>query len=162
VQDPVRDEAPPLGAVLRHYGPTLVALVAITVGGGSVAWQSERIDRLEARVAEIEVSPRNPPARGPTWTCGGAIDPPLVQGAIGRQGRGVLSCLDDARARRPELQGVLNLRLRVGADGRVLQVATDGIDDDRLAQCAERDALAWTFPSPQGGDCATVEAPFGL
>ena len=152
-------EAPPLGPVLRYYGPHLVVL-ALT--GAALTWASARTSALEARVAALEAAPPVAAPAVPEAACTGTLEPGLVLAVIGMQGRGVLACIDGSVARRPDLRGTLELRLQVGADGHVANVTVDGVLDDALTACVANDALAWTFPPPQDGACAFVEAPFAV
>ena len=156
----MQEAPPPLGPLLRYYGPHLVIL-ALT--GAALLWVNARTTALESRVAALEGGAPRPPAEDPAaTTCAGTLEPSLVLGVIGRQGRGVLACIDASVARRPDLRGTLQLRLRVDAGGHVAGVTVDGVLDDALTACVASDALAWTFPPPQDGACAIVEAPFAV
>lgn len=162
--DRPQEAPPPLGLVLRHYGPHLVALAALGLAAVAFASLHGRMTALEARVASLE-PPLAPTVQTPAtadWRCTGTLDQPAVLAAIGGQGRGVLACIDGSRARRPELEGTLLVRVRVGADGRVSDVKVAGVVDDELTTCVGHDVLTWTFPAPRDGACAIVEAPFAV
>jgi len=99
-------------------------------------------------------------AAPPNWACDAQLDAEAVRGVIGRDGRAVLACIAASRAQTPTLSGRLDVRLRVGGEGRVEAVHVGGVADDALVACVGRAALAWTFPAPGAGRCAVVAAPF--
>jgi hypothetical protein len=96
----------------------------------------------------------------PDWACSGVIGDMLVQQAVGRHGREVLSCLSTGG---PLPAGSrLTVRMRVAADGSVDAAHVSGIEAPAVVDCAGRAALAFRFPPPVGGSCAVVEAPFAM
>jgi hypothetical protein len=99
-------------------------------------------------------------AAPPNWACDAQLDAEAVRGVIGRDGRAVLACIAASRAQTPTLSGRLDVRLRVGGEGRVEAVHVGGVADDTLIGCVGRAALTWTFPAPGAGRCAVVAAPF--
>jgi hypothetical protein len=188
---PARAEAPPpLGLVLRYYGPWLAGIGLVVILVGAYLNLSGRISALEARLGGSDAAsgpqpaPRGtittgdltPPPAGadgglptvvtrspaPRWECTGEIAPDLVRQSIGRHGSAVIRCFEQRRQVVPGLQGTLILRLRVAANGAVDSVHVAGIDDDELVSCVGNDALHWRFPPPVNGSCAVVEAPFAL
>jgi hypothetical protein len=112
-------------------------------------------------------APATPPAvtqtrttAPPRWACDAQLDEGAVRATIGRDGRAVLACIATRRTQTPSLTGRLDVRLRVGSEGRVEAVHVGGVADDALIACVGRAALAWTFPAPGAGRCAVVAAPF--
>jgi hypothetical protein len=174
------DSPPPLGPVLRHYGPGLAAiavavvvLVAYLDLRGRVVALEEAVSggapirsepAITPTVAAPDAGPRLQVERGaaPDWPCSGEIAQDLVRQSIGRHGPGVIRCFERRAAEVPGLVATIIVRVRVGSDGSVASVHVAGVEDDALVQCVGNDALTWRFPPPVGGECAIVEAPFAL
>lgn len=178
-------EAPSLLPVARYYGPRLV--VALLAGG--LLW---RAVELEQRVTALEeasahaahgaasvgapvsgepegggAEPVPPPlaaVRGaaPEWPCGVRLDEAAVRTVVGREGRAVFACIEARRAERPDLNGRVEVRIRVGEAGAVEAVHVGGLEDDELVGCVGEAVMGWTFPSPGAGQCAVVSAPFAV
>ncbi len=171
-----RRAAPPLAPVLRYYGPWVVGALLVAAGVVAHLKLAARVASLEAQLAAREsmagAAPRSTPAAAPPavtqtrttapprWACDAQLDEGAVRATIGREGRAVLACIDARRADAPGLAGRLELRVRVGSEGRAEAVHVGGVDDDALKGCVGRAALAWTFPAPGAGRCAVVAAPF--
>lgn len=169
------DAPPPLGAVLRHYGPWLALVLVTSIGAIGYLDLRDRVRALEgashAAVATADelaaVAPEDAGAaraplveqgEPPQWECAGTIAEEMVRLTVGRDGPEVLRCV----AARPGLEGTLRLSLRVGRDGHVDGAHVSGADDAALVRCAGESALSWRFPPPAGGECAIVEVPFAL
>lgn len=178
---PPTDAPPPVGAVLRHYGPWLAGFAAVALLVAAYAHLSSRVSALEAVVGRGSSSPTSAPSEAittgdvapaapavvshappPRWECSGVIAQDLVRQAIGRHGSAVMRCFEQRRQAAPDLRGTLVLRLRVAESGAVDSVHVAGIQDDELVRCVGNDALRWHFAPPANGRCAVVEAPFAL
>ncbi len=185
-----REPAPPLAPVLRYYGPWLAGVLLVAAGALAYVRLDARLDALESRLAATAAptnaaSPIAPATQGntaqaaraaqpagtapiqqvraaapPNWACDAQLDADTVRGVIGRDGRAVLACIAARRAETPALTGRLDVRLRVGGEGRVEAVHVGGVADEALVGCVGRAALTWTFPAPGAGRCAVVAAPF--
>jgi hypothetical protein len=170
---------PPLGPVIRHYGPPVLITIALVGLGAAYLDLRARVARLEREGAaspmpvleadagvslDAGVAPATLVARGvtPDWRCSGGIASQYVQRSIGRHGSAVYRCYSERLREQPSLAGTLVVRLRVGANGASTAAHVGGIDDAELVECVGNDALTWEFPPPSGGECAIVEAPFAL
>jgi hypothetical protein len=183
------DAPPPLGVVLRYYGPWLAGIGALAIVLAAYFDLRSRIATLEARVGGEPIAPEGsessrgritaseapsatgdaPPAPtvverspAPRWECRGEIAQDLVRQSIGRHGSSVFRCIEQRRQAAPDLAGTLVLRLRVASGGAVDSVHVAGVEDDELVRCVGNAALTWRFPPPANGACAVVEAPFAL
>ncbi len=95
--------------------------------------------------------------------CTGNLDVAAVRQVIGRQRQQVRSCYERRLKQNNILQGTVNVRLVVGNDGSVDQVAVGGsLRDNEVFGCVRRLARGWRFPRPTGGACAQINAPFNL
>lgn len=178
---PPVDAPPPLGPVLRHYGPWIGAIVAMLGLGVTVVDLRGRVATLEERVAAAPlvqdagparvIDPPPPSAAGttvtpgappPVWPCAGTLTEDQVRSAVGRQGSVVLACISARLADAPSLEGVLVVRMRVEQDGHVADVYVAGLEDASLVSCVGNAALGWSFDAPEGESCAVVEAPFAV
>jgi hypothetical protein len=180
-ETPPRPESPPpLGPVLRHYGPWLGAIVGMVILSAGIVDLRGRVAALEERLTAHAVAPSDappppitappPPASQvvsvstgtspPEWSCDGSLTEEQVRAAVGRQGSTAMQCIADRLASAPSLAGVVTVRLRVDGTGHTSDVYVSGIDDATLVGCLGNTALAWTFDAPTNGSCAIVEAPF--
>jgi hypothetical protein len=112
-----------------------------------------------------EAAPDAPPPTGDQdpWSCEGTIAEAEVLEAVGRHGLSVFECYEERRREDPELAGTLLMHLKVSAAGGVEQARFVGpFRDPELLACVRGALARWQFPSPAGGSCAIVEAPFSL
>ncbi len=112
-----------------------------------------------AEPASAPVVTQGPP---PAWSCQGTLAQDAVRRTIGQSGGAVLRCYEERRQQVPTLRGTLLVRLRVAASGAVDRAYLAGVDDPQLVSCVGNLVVGWRFPSPSGGDCAVVEAPFAF
>jgi len=126
----------------------------------------------DAAVAEPEPEPEPEPKKkrrkkGPRrpkpskWDCSGDMARAKLQSVI-RNNRGqVRTCYERRLKRNNMLQGALNLKIRVGDGGKVDDTKVSGsLKDKEVFQCVSKIAKSWTFPVPDGGNCAVISIPF--
>jgi hypothetical protein len=129
------------------------------------------------------VSPPEAPVSAPTPPPGSAVQPPALSPSdldVQRTRPGACSgsvgtdqLFQFTRAHLPALKGCLRgedlhavgrgqrigVRVRIDATGTVTDALIAGFGSASAHTCLREQALRWTFPAPQGGDCATVEIP---
>lgn len=108
--------------------------------------------------AEIKRKPTGGAARG-DWECSGDL-----QGAmqvIAEQRSQVRACYERRLKVNNILQGELLVKLKVGANGKVVLANVSGsMKDAEVNSCVRKLATSWSFPTPSGGTCAVVQVPF--
>jgi outer membrane biosynthesis protein TonB len=120
---------------------------------------------------EPEPEPEKPKKTGKTrvryvrgaWECSGDIDRKAAARLVATNKRQVTTCYERRLKMNNVLQGNLKLRVKVGATGDVVATAVSGTLNDReVYNCVRNLAKKWSFPPPEGGNCAIVEAPFNF
>jgi outer membrane biosynthesis protein TonB len=102
---------------------------------------------------------RTPQAKVGEWECSG--DLPGAAQVLQENRAQVRSCYERRLKMNNVLQGDLRLKLKVGANGRVVATALSGsMHDNDVVTCVRNLAQGWTFPSPSGGNCAVLQVPF--
>lgn len=95
--------------------------------------------------------------------CDGNLDISAVQRVVAQERRQVRSCYERRLKVNNVLQGTVNVRMIIGSDGSVDQVAVGGsLRDNEVFQCVRQLARRWQFPRPTGDTCAQINAPFTL
>ncbi len=93
------------------------------------------------------------------WECSG--DLPNAIKVINDNRAQIRSCYERRLKVNNVLQGDMVLRIKVGANGKVVATAVGGsLHDDTVFACVRNLATTWTFPTPSGGSCAVVQVPF--
>jgi hypothetical protein len=86
-----------------------------------------------------------------------------VRSAIAANQNQVRQCYERRLRVDPLLAGNLQVRMKVSAAGSVQAVAVAGtIRDSEVVSCVRERVKQWHFPSPTGGACAVIQAPFTL
>ncbi len=94
--------------------------------------------------------------------CTGDIDVGAIRAVVRRAQPQVRACYERRLKVNNILQGTVQVRMIVGRDGTVDQVAVGGsLRDPEVFSCVRRLANTWRFPNPSGG-CAQVNVPFSL
>jgi hypothetical protein len=100
--------------------------------------------------------------RGPApgeWECSG--DLPGAAKVVQDNSAQVRSCYERRLKMDNALQGDLKLRLKIGANGKVvLSSVTGSLHDNEVFNCVRNLAQTWTFGMPRDGSCAVVSVPF--
>lgn len=112
-------------------------------------------DGREERAAEEAV------AEAERWACDGELPSHELREVVGGAAAGIRGCFETALRADPSLRGDLRLRLRVAADGSVVDVQTTGaLGDGVVGACAAAIAASLRFTEPRGGDCSVLEVPY--
>ena len=62
-----------------------------------------------------------------------------------------------------QLQGSVQLEVRIGNDGKVSNTRIHGsLRDPEVSKCVQNLARNWVFHSPSGGSCAVFKAPYNF
>lgn len=97
------------------------------------------------------------------WDCDGDIPVASIRSVIAEQRTQVRACYERALKVNNTLQGRVDVRVKIGRDGRVSATRVTGsLRDNDVFSCVRSLARNWSFPAPSGGDCAVVDAPFTL
>jgi len=97
------------------------------------------------------------------WECSGSIDAAAARQVINQNRRQVRNCYERQLKTNHTLQGSLNLQVKVGSNGRVQAARVGGsLRDPTVFACVRRLAQSWSFPAPEGGNCAVISAPFNM
>ncbi len=94
--------------------------------------------------------------------CNGDLDVAAIRRVVRQAQPQVRACYERRLKVNNILQGNVQVRMIVGRDGSVDQVAVGGsLRDPEVFSCVRRLANTWRFPNPTGG-CAQVNVPFSL
>lgn len=94
--------------------------------------------------------------------CNGDLDVSAIRRVVRQAQPQVRACYERRLKVNNILQGNVQVRMIVGRDGSVEQVAVGGsLRDPEVFSCVRRLANTWRFPNPTGG-CAQVNVPFSL
>jgi len=97
------------------------------------------------------------------WECSGNIPAVEARAVIAENRRQVRNCYERQLKTNHTLSGSLSLHLKVGANGQVQATQVGGsLRDPSVFSCVRNLAQSWRFPSPTGGNCAVISAPFNL
>jgi len=152
--------APPVSPKGSAYGVGGLGLVGSGSGGGGTGsgygrgsgagfgGKGKRVPRV--RQAKAEVS--------------GSLDKDIIRRIVRAHINEVRTCYNEGLARDPSLAGRIALKFEIGPDGKVIsvEVTTDALGDDKLAECIEKAIERWKFPNPAGGGRVVVTYPFNL
>lgn len=101
------------------------------------------------------------PAPRDNWDCSGDLDRSALQAVIRQHRAQVRTCYERRLKVNNLLQGEVSLKIKVGANGKVVTTAASGsLTDAEVLSCMRRQAGTWRFPSPTGGKCAVIAVPF--
>ncbi len=96
---------------------------------------------------------------GGEWSCSG--DLAGASKVIGDNRAQIRSCYERRLKVNNILQGDIRLKLKVGANGKVVATSVAGsINDQEVFACVRSLAQSWTFAAPTGGNCAVIQVPF--
>jgi hypothetical protein len=96
---------------------------------------------------------------GAEWECSG--DLPGASKVVNDNRAQIRSCYERRLKVNNILQGDLRLKLKIGSSGKVVASAVSGsLKDEQVFSCVRSLAQGWSFPVPQGGNCAVVQVPF--
>jgi hypothetical protein len=102
------------------------------------------------------------PAQG-LWDCDGDLDANVLRTLVAQNRAQVRTCYEKRLKVDNVLQGSLNLKLRIGGNGKVSATQVGGsLRDTIVTSCVRTLAESWSFPTPSGGLCAVVEIPFNF
>ncbi len=158
--------------------PQLLVVLLILVIGGVVFWffvdMKREINQLKATLAResrptvVDAGDLGSPVVGDSESltpdrCTVRIPHETVLDVVGKKGRVVFGCYEEALRRDPGLEGKLGLDLYVDSGGRVVKVEIVGmVKEDGLTRCLQESVLDWQFPRRDEDTCAWVEIPFML
>lgn len=122
----------------------------------------------DAAVPEVVEAPKPTkkrtvrPKRG-GWDCDGDMDRAQAAKIMAQNRSQVRTCYERRLKVNSLLQGKLNLKLKIGANGKVVATDVSGsLRDNEVFSCVRRLAQTWEFPKPAGGACAVISAPFNF
>jgi hypothetical protein len=95
------------------------------------------------------------------WECSGDIPAAAARRVVNQFDRQIRNCYERRLKVNHTLQGRATVRVRIGSNGAVTAVQTGGsLRDPEVFSCIRNIAAGWQFPSPNGGTCAVLSAPF--
>ena len=98
---------------------------------------------------------------GGNWNCSGAIAPAAARAALSSNNLQFRNCYERQLKKNNQLQGRVQLSMRVGRGGEVTAVQAGGtLRDPAVLSCIRQTAQRIRFPAPQDGACAVVAVPF--
>jgi len=93
------------------------------------------------------------------WDCSGDLQ--NASQVINEQRAQVRACYERRLKVNNILQGDLRVKLKVGANGKVVTANVSGsLNDAEVNSCVRKLATSWSFAPPSGGTCAVVQVPF--
>ncbi len=100
---------------------------------------------------------------GGSWDCAGSIPPQAAQAALAQNNLQFRNCYERRLKVNNQLEGRVNVRMRVDRTGQVSAVSVGGtLRDGEVLSCVRGIANRIRFPAPTGGSCAVVQAPFNF
>jgi TonB family protein len=100
---------------------------------------------------------------GDLWSCEGELPPADIRKVLGDQQASIRSCYERALRNDNQLQGSVQLEVRIGNDGKVSNTRIHGsLRDPEVSKCVQNLARNWVFHSPSGGSCAVFKAPYNF
>jgi hypothetical protein len=109
---------------------------------------------------------KKPRAAGPgpdPWECSGDIAPKEISKVIAESQLAIIRCYERRLRVDNGLQGSLQLKVRVGNNGAVSMTQVRGsLNDKEVRECVSTIAKKWSFPAPEGGNCAVFDAPYNF
>lgn len=100
---------------------------------------------------------------GGDWNCSGSIPPEAAQRALAQNNLQFRNCYERRLKVNNQLEGRVNVRMRVNSSGSVSAVSVGGsLNDSQVLSCVRGIANRIHFPPPTGGSCAVVAAPFNF
>lgn len=100
---------------------------------------------------------------GGNWTCSGSIPPQAAAARLAESQRQFRNCYERRLKVNHQLEGRVNMSLRVDRSGAVDAVQLGGtMRDSEVLSCVRRIARNLRFPAPTGGSCAVVAAPLNF
>jgi len=134
-------------------------------GGGGVGYghgvgtlgSSGRVGGLASKRVRGAVRPRVGAAM-----VTGSIDRSVIQKVIRRHLKRIKLCYENGLKRNPKLHGRVEVRLTIGADGKVTkaEIAKSTLNDKQVEQNILKVMKRIRFPRPPGGGSVTVSYPF--
>jgi TonB family protein len=112
-------------------------------------------------VKEEPTATKRPRASGDVWTCEGDLDPKDIKRVLSQNETAIRSCYERALRNNNQLQGKVELGVRIAADGKVSNTRVQGsLRDPEVSRCIQSLAKQWSFPAPRGGSCARFDQPY--
>lgn len=100
---------------------------------------------------------------GGNWDCSGSLPPAAARARLNEQSVQFRNCYERRLKVNNQLEGRVNVQMRVGRTGEVTAVSVGGtMRDGEVLSCVRRIANNIRFPAPTGGSCAVVAAPFNF
>jgi TonB family protein len=100
---------------------------------------------------------------GGEWDCTGTIPPAAARARLAEESLQFRNCYERRLKVNHQLEGRVNVQMRVDRTGAVSAVAVGGsMRDGEVLSCVRRIARNIRFPPPQGGSCAVVAVPFNF
>lgn len=95
------------------------------------------------------------------WDCSGELAMAAISKVMRDNQAQIRNCYERRLKVNNILQGDLNLKVKVGANGSVVASGVSGsLRDNEVFSCVRAIADKWSFPVPEGGACAVIQVPF--
>ncbi|MET0341680.1 MAG: AgmX/PglI C-terminal domain-containing protein [Polyangiales bacterium] len=117
----------------------------------------------DAGEVDAAVEPAKKPRQpaGDPWVCVGDIPAAELQRVTKQEQAAIRACYERQLRNNNQLQGDVQLQVRVGNDGKVAATRVRGnLRDNEVKNCMQGIAKGWSFPAPAGGPCAVFEVPY--
>ena len=102
-------------------------------------------------------------APGGNWDCAGNIEASKIQAFVGEHRTDVRACYERKLKQNTNLQGSVNVMLKVGNNGSIAASQVSGsLKDNDVFSCVRSVVERWHLPAPEGGQCAVVRVPFNF
>lgn len=100
---------------------------------------------------------------GGNWNCSGEIPAAAASARFAQNQVQFRNCYERRLKVNHQLEGRVNVSMRVSRTGAVDAVSVGGtMRDSEVLSCVRRIANSITFPAPTGGSCAVVAAPLNF
>ena len=111
--------------------------------------------KAASMVIEEEATANEPPPPAPVGE-----EKRAIGDYIRNNSDNIQDCYSRRLQDRPTLQGKLVVRFDIGANGKVIGAAADGIQDRELIMCVVKSVRQWEFAKPSSGGKLRVAYPF--
>ena len=97
------------------------------------------------------------------WDCSGDVAAAQIRSVLRTSQGQIRNCYERQLKSNSMLQGAVKLQVRIGKTGKVDGTRVRGTLRDRnVRSCIQGLARSWTFPPPEGGNCAVFDAPYNF
>jgi TonB family protein len=111
---------------------------------------------------EVEQGMPKPALKPAEATTSGGYDKVIIRRVINQKKSETTNCYLKELVKEPALKGRITIKWRITAKGEVesVEVASNEMGNDAVAQCLVTRIKGWKFPAPKGGGTVDVSYPF--